>query len=188
MQTYPCANPKCKNRWHHSPECPNETNPTGSAKGFSANESLLAPPSTATNVDETGELGYSPQDLNTRAREDIIETLESGYSGYYNDLHQEVFNTSYFIVGTQKAKEAMGEYGVFDAMEKIQEYENDVFGETNTELGNPEKVANMLYYIVGEEQIGEMNEVSETWDECQDGVADDETNERIAQELREAWF
>ena len=37
----------------------------------------------------------------------------------------------------------------------IQEYENDNFGECNTELDNPEKVVNMYVYILGEHLMQE---------------------------------
>lgn len=38
------------------------------------------------------------------AIEDIIEVLENGYSGYYFDLHNKVFDTDYYIIGTAEAK------------------------------------------------------------------------------------
>lgn len=114
-------------------------------------------------------------------KEDIAETLE-WYSGYYCDLHNEVFNTNYYIIGTATAKEALEEYGVFDAIEKIQGYENEYFGEVLTDLSEPEKVANMLYYILGEEFMfgGDFGEILiEHWDDC----ADDEINEQLIETL-----
>ena len=60
------------------------------------------------------------------ALEDIKEILES-YNGYYCDLHNEVFNTNYYIIGTYEAKKALEQYGVFNAIGKIKEYENDNF-------------------------------------------------------------
>jgi len=50
------------------------------------------------------------QEMREEARGAIIEALESGYSGYYCDLHNEVFNTDYYIIGTYRAKEALNEY------------------------------------------------------------------------------
>lgn len=38
---------------------------------------------------------------------DIIDWLEGGYDGYYCDLHNAVFNTSYYIIGIYEAKEAL---------------------------------------------------------------------------------
>lgn len=91
------------------------------------------------------------------ALEDILETLKS-YSGYIEDLHHEVFNTDYYIIGCYEAEEALknSDYGIFGAIDKIQEYEKNQFGEVNTDLSSSEAVANMLYYIVGEETLSEV--------------------------------
>lgn len=47
------------------------------------------------------------QEMREQAKEEIIEALKDGYSGYYCDLHNEVFNTDYYIIGTHRAKEAL---------------------------------------------------------------------------------
>ena len=47
--------------------------------------------------------------MRREARAAIIEALQDGYSGYYCDLHNEVFNTDYYIIGTYQAKEALKE-------------------------------------------------------------------------------
>lgn len=93
---------------------------------------------------------------NTEALEDILDVLESGYTGYMDDLHNEVFNTDYYIIGTYQAKQALTEYGVFDAIEKVQGYEESHFDKVITDLSDPEKLANMLYYIIGEEIINDL--------------------------------
>ena len=116
----------------------------------------------------------------------IIEALEDGYSGYYCDLHNEVFNTDYYIIGTYKAKEALREYDVFDAMELVQEYEQFHFGNINTNLGNPEQVINMVYYIVGDEVICEMTDI-EAFDDNWSNKADDETNAIIVAAMKEMY-
>lgn len=118
------------------------------------------------------------------AMNDIIECLENGYNGYYCDLHNEVFNTDYYIIGTYKAEEALKQYDVFDAIEKVQEYEKLNFGETYTDISNPEKLANMLYYIIGDDVISEMYEIEEFNDNWSN-VADEETNAIIVEQLKE---
>ena len=77
------------------------------------------------------------EEMKQEAIDAIIEVLEDGYSGYYCDLHNEVFNTDYYIIGTAEAKEALKEYDVFEAIELVQEYEKEQFGEVYTELSNP---------------------------------------------------
>ena len=123
--------------------------------------------------------------MREEAREAIIEALQDGFDGYYSELHHEVFNTNYYIIGTYKAKEALEEYGVWNAIEKVQEYEKDNFGQVYTDLSNPEKLINMLYYIIGEEVLFEMMNESETLNENWDYQADEETNNEILKELSE---
>ncbi|HHX70424.1 MAG TPA: hypothetical protein GX708_20515 [Gallicola sp.] len=119
------------------------------------------------------------QKMREEAREAIIEALRDGYSGYYCDLHHEVFNTDYYIIGTYQAKKALEEYGVFDAIEKVQTYEKDNFGEIYIDLSDPEKLINMLYYIIGEEVLYEMMNSIEAWEDNWNNIATDETNTEI---------
>lgn len=74
-----------------------------------------------------------------------------------DDLHHEVFNTDYFIVGYYQANVWIVENFVdaFSAIEIVRDYEVDQFGEFNTEI-NSEKIANMLSYICGEQVISEL--------------------------------
>jgi len=110
--------------------------------------------------------------MREEARAAIIEALKDGYTGYYCDLHNEVFNTDYYIIGTYQAKEALKD-------------EKDNFGEVNTDLSNPEKLINMLYYIIGEEVLFEMMDGIEVWDENWNNQADEETNAEILKAIEE---
>ncbi len=123
-------------------------------------------------------------EMREEAREAIIEVLKEGYSGYYCDLHHEAFNTDYYIIGTYEAKKALEEYGVFEAIEKVQAYEKDNFREVYTDLSNPEKLVNMLYYIIGEEVLYEMMNGIEVWEDNWNNLATDETNIAILKEVR----
>ena len=100
--------------------------------------------------------------------EDIVEYLENTGGVYACDLHSEVFNSDYYIIGWDKAEEALVTYGVFDALYKVQTYEIYEFGEVTTDLSDPEKLANMLYYIESEEYLysldGEISDIlNEYW-------------------------
>ncbi len=127
---------------------------------------------------------YEEQEMREEARAAIIEALEDGYTGYYCDLHNEVFNTDYYIVGTYQAKEALKEYDVWNAIDKVQTYEKDNFGEVWTDLSNPEMLLTTLYYIIGEEVLYEMMDGIEAWDENWNNLADDETNAAILTAIR----
>lgn len=124
------------------------------------------------------------QEMREEARERIIECLESGFAGYYCDLQHEVCFTGY-IVGTYEAKKALEEYGIWEAIEKVQTYEKGNFGKIYTDLSDPEKLVNMLFYIISEEVLWEMLEESETLNQNWDNLADEETNAQILEELGE---
>jgi hypothetical protein len=125
-------------------------------------------------------------EMKQEAIEAIIEALENGYDGYYSDLHNEVFNTDYYIIGTYLAKEALREYDVFEAVELVQTYEENEFGEIYTELSNPEKLINMVYYIIGQEVIDDMCEI-ESFNDNWNDYADEETNAVIIKAMKEMY-
>lgn len=125
-------------------------------------------------------------EMKEEAIADIIETLENGYSGYYCDLHNEVFNTDYYIIGTYQAKEILKEYDVFEAIELVQTYEQEQFGEIYTDLSDAEKLLNMVYYIIGDEVIGEMYDIDAFNDRWNDR-ADEETNKVIIEAMKEKY-
>lgn len=125
-------------------------------------------------------------EMKQEAIEAIIETLENGYDGYYCDLHNEVFNTDYYIIGTYAAKEALKEYDVFDAVELVQTYEKENFGEIYTDLSNAEKLINMVYYIIGDEVIYEMYGI-EAFNDNWNDRADEKTNATIIAEMKEMF-
>lgn len=105
------------------------------------------------------------EELLEEAKERIVGFLEDGYDGYLCDLHNEVFNTDYEYIYTQKAKEMLNEYDVFEAIEEIKNYELDNFGTVNTDFSSPCNVANMLWYIIGEMALWELMENSGECDE-----------------------
>ena len=160
--------------------------PAETSKGVAGNRKQKKTP--AARREKGGNTMNSKEEaMREEAREAIIEALRDGYAGYYSDLHHEIFNTRYYIIGTVQAKQALSEYGVFDAIGKVQEYEKNNFGEIHTDLSNPEKLINMLYYIIGEEVLYEMMDSSETLERkwMWNKKADEETNAEILEELGE---
>jgi len=71
-----------------------------------------------------------------------------------DDLHHEIFNTDYYIIGRYEAKKWLGDE-VFNIIETIKEYEEFNFGQVSTDFSEPEKVVNMYVYIVGEEIVAD---------------------------------
>ena len=77
-----------------------------------------------------------------------------------NELHHELFNTDYYIIGTYKCKEWLKEHNLctFKVCNFIKQYEVYNFGECITDLSSPERVVNMLVYILGEEVLCSMED------------------------------
>jgi len=125
------------------------------------------------------------QEMKESAKAAIVEALEDGYTGYYCDLHDIVFNSNPYIIGTYRAKQLLDEYGVWEAIEEIQTYEKTHFGRTYTDFSNPEHVANMLYYIIGEEALYELMDGIDEFCDNWDNLADEETNTRILEAIKE---
>ncbi len=81
----------------------------------------------------------------------------------HSDLHNEIFNTDYYIIGRYQAKEWLGA-DAFDCIAKIQDWEQCHLGESHTDFSEPERVVNMYVYVVGEEIIQECyNDVYENY-------------------------
>ena len=134
---------------------------------------------------------YYCKDLNCagmieEAKASIIESLTDGeYSGYYCDLHNYLFNEDYHYCYTSEAEDDLNAIGVFNAISVIVKYETEEFGVVNTDFTNPCNVANMLYYIVGEEVLYDLFDECELWDEVRDDEATEETNKALVQWLKE---
>jgi hypothetical protein len=91
--------------------------------------------------------------------EEIQEYIDDNIE-YFKDvdrkcLHNEMFNTDYYIIGTYKAKEWVGDRA-FEVIGIVRDYEEDRYDEVFTDLSNPEKVVNMYTFIVGEYLLNEM--------------------------------
>ena len=100
------------------------------------------------------------ESLREEARAHMLEMLED-YEGYTCDLHNEAFNSDYYEYYTPKAIKKLEELGVFEAIQTVKEYEQDNFGVVNTDFSDPCKILNMLWYIIGEEELYSM------FDDCE---------------------
>ena len=83
--------------------------------------------------------------------EDIEEYLQYDTDIYTDDLLHEVFNTDFYITGYSESKEALNQFGVYEALGIVEDYERSNYGELYTRLSDPQAVANMLYYIKADE-------------------------------------
>ena len=115
-------------------------------------------------------------------KEHIIDRLGEGVgeTQHASDLHHYLLNEDYFIIGTYKAKQFLGSE-TFNAIEKVKTYEQDNFGEVNTDFSDPEKVANMFAYVTGEEILRESETLQDAWDR----TLEKDDLEAIAKEIDE---
>ena len=124
-------------------------------------------------------------DMKVDAVNAIIDCLECEYDGYYCDLHNEVFNTDYYVTGTVEAKNILGEgENIFNAIGRIYTYEKNTFGEIYTDFSNPIKIVNMLFYIIGEEIMYDNDEFNKILTEHWDEYAGEETNMELIKALK----
>ena len=89
-----------------------------------------------------------------------------------HDLHHEIFNTDYYIIGRYQAIEWMGT-DAFHCIWDIQEYEKNNFGQVTTDLSEPEHVVNMYVYVIGEEILEDV--VTEFLEEREDELEAEES-------------
>lgn len=112
-----------------------------------------------------------------------IDYLKDNQPNCYGcDLHNEIFNSDYYIIGRYQAEQWLVKHiGIFNAIDEIKEYEVNNFGEVNTDLSESEKVLNMLVYIIGEEVLNESSTLQDNWN----SRLSDEDIEAIINELTE---
>ena len=100
---------------------------------------------------------YKEQEIREYARERVEDI--ANYSNEcledITDLHHDIFNTDYYIVGRYQATQWLGTEA-FNCIGVIKEYEESNFGEVYTDLSEPERVVNMYVYIVGEQILEEV--------------------------------
>lgn len=111
----------------------------------------------------------------------IADMIQYNESIERDDLHNRLYNEDYCIIGTYQAKQELEAYegGTFAAIERVRDYEQSNFGEMTTEI-DPEKICNMLAYIIGEEALNE----SKTY-QAAEGVLDNDQLAAISKELAE---
>lgn len=95
----------------------------------------------------------------------IQDMIENGERVDAADLHNRLYNEDYYIIGTYQAKQELEAYdgGTFAAIERVKDYEQSNFGGMTTEI-DPEKIVNMLAYIIGEEALNESSTLQHEWD------------------------
>ena len=102
-----------------------------------------------------------------KIKEHIVDFIDDFIGEDIAELHYFLFNQDYWIIGNYEAEEWIKNNtdGVFATIEEIKEYEQDNFGEVNTDLSSSEHVCNMITYIYGEEILHNLDSIADNWDE-----------------------
>ncbi len=104
---------------------------------------------------------YTMKQKENEIREFCLERLEeiADYKGFEDfsemdmcELHNQIFNEDYYIVGYYQAEQWLGT-DTFQVIAEIKDYEEMNFGEPHTDFSSSEAVVNMYVYILGEEVI-----------------------------------
>lgn len=82
---------------------------------------------------------------------DIVEDVQN--------LHFELFNEDYYLIGYYNCNEWIKESGldIFEFIDIVRDYEVYHFGKFTTDI-NSEAILNMFVYIVGEEMLSEIED------------------------------
>ena len=97
-------------------------------------------------------MNYKKQEIQEYFNDSIINYDKEWIENNQDDLHHEIFNTNYYIIGTYKAKQWLGDQ-VFNIIDFIKEYEEFILAEVTTDFASPEALVNMYVYIIGEEIV-----------------------------------
>tara|TARA_R110002012_G_C11647863_1_gene611163 strand:+ start:2564 stop:2908 length:345 start_codon:yes stop_codon:yes gene_type:complete len=100
---------------------------------------------------------YKIDEITEHAKDNLLDCCN--YNADYitqdeSEIHHDLFNTDYYIIGTYKAKKWLGNQA-FDIIGFIKDYEMDNFGEVYTDLSDAERVVNMYVYIIGEQILSD---------------------------------
>ena len=89
-------------------------------------------------------------------KETLLDNLD-GYKGiedyYFDNVFDDLFNTGEYFIGYQVAADALEDYGIFKAIEEVQNFDCETWGHWYTDASNPEALANTLEYIHANEYM-----------------------------------
>ena len=129
------------------------------------------------------------------SEETILDYIATNVMDYesnncLDNVFNDLFNSNYWIIGTFEASQELNNFdgyehetqldGVFGAIEFVQNYELQNFGTVqNDDISNPERLANMVAYIMGENAF---NEILDKTGLDMDDMASHENLEKIKKE------
>ena len=110
--------------------------------------------------EEINSSSYKYEEIKEHFDDFIKDQSKDWIEEHKEDLHHEVFNTDYYIIGTYKAKQWLKDE-VFNVIDYIKEYEQENFGSVSTDFSEPEHVVNTYVYILGDRIINTYRSMKE---------------------------
>ena len=109
--------------------------------------------------------GHLPAEVRNELITHAIDGIKDRAEGMYGcDLHNLLFNEDYYLIGRYEAEQWLIKVDI-NAIDTIKEYEQSNFGEVTTDLSEPERIANMLVYILGEDLLNDLETLREKWND-----------------------
>lgn len=97
-------------------------------------------------------MNYKKQEIQEYFNDWIKDQSKEWINENLEDLHHHAFNTDYYIIGSYKATQWLGDQ-VFNIIDFIKEHEQSEYGEVFTDFSSPEAIVNMYVYILGDEIV-----------------------------------
>lgn len=97
-------------------------------------------------------MNYKKQEIQEYFNDWIKDQSEEWINENLEDLHHHAFNTDYYIIGSYKATQWLGDQ-VFNIIDFIKEHQQSEYGEVFTDFSSPEAIVNMYVYILGDEIV-----------------------------------
>ena len=94
---------------------------------------------------------------------DMADAIDEKVGTYACDLHDELFNEDLPFAYVSTAEEACDSVGTWSAIRLVNKYEQDNFGEMQTEI-DPCRIANMCVYIYGGFFLRQSEHLQRKWD------------------------
>lgn len=99
------------------------------------------------------------ESLRAEAREAIIDYLTDNSGFYLCDMHNEIFNSKFYTTNRKQAIEIISDNDIYQSWKTVNEiiqYEKRSFGTVYTDFSDPCVVCNMLYYLIGNDELYKM--------------------------------
>ena len=107
---------------------------------------------------------------------------ENTVGEYGCDIHNKLYNEEAYTISIPQAEKDVEDLGVWDCLELVKAYEDFNFGKVFTQL-EPFKVANMVYYILGEHIL---NKAEALLDQFWNDALTEKQVKEVQSELRQA--